>query len=412
MGVAFEDMDRPSKINCFVNFSRKILGKLRVRFFLALDPLVQILASKHRGVGNGVLLIRLDNIGDFILWLDTAKEYRRLYPKQKITLIANAIWADFARHFSFWDEVWPIQTHAFGRNLFYRWSVLHRVRQAGFETVVQPTFSRVLMHGDSLIRASAAQHRIGSVGDLANISVQDKARSDRWYTRLISAKSQPVMELERNAEFISQLANAPYFASLPRIPVLQALPENLQPDAEYFILFPGASWSGRRWRVSSFADLLLQLRSQFGWQVVLCGSRADTVLCADIVAASGQNSCINLVGRTSLAELTELIRGARLLVGNDTSAVHIAAAVATPAVGILGGGHYGRFMPYPEAFVGIKPVAATYPMPCYGCNWHCTQPHEAGAPVPCISQISIAMVMASAQEALSQEPAASMTCQN
>ena len=38
-----------------------------------------------------VLLIRQDAIGDFVMWLDTAKEYRKLYPpeKYKIILVGN-----------------------------------------------------------------------------------------------------------------------------------------------------------------------------------------------------------------------------------------------------------------------------------------------------------------------------------
>lgn len=352
---------------------------------------------------SGVALIRLDNIGDFILWLDTAKEYRRLYPKQKITLIANSAWADFARHFQFWDEIWSLEIRKFGRDPFYRWSLLRRVRQACFQTVIQPTFSRVLLLGDSLIRASAAEQRIGSVGDLANVSAKEKARSDRWYTRILAASPQSMMELERNAEFISQLSGTSYVASLPRIPVLQALSEEKRPNVDYFILFPGASWAGKQWPASAFADLLRQLQRQFSWQAVLCGSPAEAGLCASIVLASGQDTCINLAGQTSLAELTELIRGARLLVGNDTSAVHISAAVGTPAVCILGGGHYGRFMPYTPELAGLKPVAATYKMPCYHCNWRCTQPHVLGGPLPCISKVSIATVIASLHEALMLE---------
>ena len=349
-----------------------------------------------------LVLIRLDNIGDFILWLDTAKEYRRLYPDQKITLIANVAWADFAQNFPYWDEIWPIQPHTFVRNLFYRLSFLRRMRQAGFHTAIQPTFSRGLMHGDSLIRASAAQYRIGFDGDLAIISAKEKAQSDRWYTLLLPTSPQPMMELERNAEFISHLAGAPHRASLPHIPVLQALPEDLQPNAEYFILFPGASWTGRQWPASAFAELLVQLERQFAWKAVLCGSPAEARLCAEIVSTSGQADCINLAGRTSLAELTELIRGARLLVGNETSAIHIAAAVATPAVCILGGGHYGRFMPYSVALSGIKPVVATYQMSCYMCNWRCTQSYKAGSSVPCISQINVATVVSCAHQALAQ----------
>ena len=45
-----------------------------------------------------VLLIRQDAIGDFMMWLDTAKEYRKLYPpdKYKIILAGNKIWCDLA----------------------------------------------------------------------------------------------------------------------------------------------------------------------------------------------------------------------------------------------------------------------------------------------------------------------------
>lgn len=359
-----------------------------------------IFFSKGRNDG-GVVLIRLDAIGDFIIWLDSAKEYRRLYPNQKITLIANAAWAEMARQLPYWDEVWPVVLREFCRNPVYRWSVLRRVRRGGFLTAIQPTFSRLLMYGDSLIRASAAKQRIGSIGDFANISPRDKMLSDRWYTQLLPATRQHLMELQRNAEFISQLANKTFNASMPRLPVLITLSADKKPEGDYFILFPGASWHGKQWPISDFANLLVSLKHQYPWQAVLCGSVGEFGLCESISSTSGQ-SCLNLAGKTSLVELTELIRSARLLVGNDTSAVHIAAAVKTPTVCILGGGHYGRFMPYPATFSGVKPVIAAQPMDCYYCNWRCTQPHGSRGPVPCISQISVPKVMACVQLALEQ----------
>ncbi len=37
-------------------------------------------------------------------------------------------------------------------------------------------------------------------------------------------------------------------------------------------------------------------------------------------------------------------------------------------VGILGGGHYGRFYPWGDPkFTRV----VSKPMDCYGCNWHC-----------------------------------------
>ena len=96
---------------------------------------------------------------------------------------------------------------------------------------------------------------------------------------------------------------------------------------------------------------------------------------------------------TNLAELAELLRSAELLISNETSAVHIAVAVSTPSVCVLGGGHYGRFMPYPSDIAGGMSVVAIHKMPCFNCNWHCTQPHSAGGPVPCISNVTVQSVL-------------------
>ena len=50
-------------------------------------------AHRHK-----LLVIKLDAIGDFILWLDFARGLRELYPagKYEITLLANQAWGDFA----------------------------------------------------------------------------------------------------------------------------------------------------------------------------------------------------------------------------------------------------------------------------------------------------------------------------
>jgi hypothetical protein len=46
--------------------------------------------------------------------------------------------------------------------------------------------------------------------------------------------------------------------------------------------------------------------------------------------------------------------------------MHAACAVGTPNAVLLGGGHFGRFMPYDGAT-----VAAALPLDCFGCDWRC-----------------------------------------
>ncbi len=363
-----------------------------------------IVAFKLKGKARSdLVVVRLDAIGDFILWLDSAKEYRRLYPKKKITLIANSAWADLARHLPFWDEVLAVEPRLFIRNPLYRWKLIRKIRQEGFKLAIQPTFSRELLLGDSIIRASGANERVASIGDLSNISSFEKAISDKWYTSLTPAVDNQLMELNRNAEFITHLASTEYHAKLPKLPFIIDLPTHFGLRDDYLILFPGASWVGKQWPISSFAICLDELSSEYGWQIVLCGSAYEYSLCQSIVEQSMSINVINLAGKTSLPEFVEVARGARVLVANDTSAIHIATAVATPSVCVLGGGHFGRFMPYSVELNGIKPVSIFSEMPCYGCNWTCSQPHEKDSCVPCIGQVSVQSVVTGVEAALNCE---------
>ena len=352
-----------------------------------------IITLRKPAHSNGIGLIRIDSIGDFILWLDAAKEFRNLYPNAKITLIANHVWSDLAMLLPYWDDVIPVDRKKFTRNFLYRFKTLRQIRQIGFELAIQPTFSREYLRGDSLIRASRASSRIGSKGDLSNITVWQKNISDKWYSQLIPAAAEPLMELQRNAEFMRGLGLRNFTAGIPSLPSLADLPEKLMIEQPYFIIFPGASFSGRQWPVAQFGRFLSELTAAQGWRAVLCGSREEHSLCAQFIQTSGIEAT-NLAGKTSLSELVEVIRRAKLLVGNETSAVHIAAAVGTPSVCILGGGHYGRFMPYVVNCANQPiPVPVVHRMNCFGCNWQCTQPHDKDVAMPCISAITIDQVI-------------------
>lgn len=68
------------------------------------DSCVMIFVRQSAHTG-GVAIVRLDLIGDFILWLNAAKKFRNLYPNAKLTLIANQAWSDLARLLPYWDDM-------------------------------------------------------------------------------------------------------------------------------------------------------------------------------------------------------------------------------------------------------------------------------------------------------------------
>lgn len=375
--------------------------KLRLRLLKGADWLVtHVLQVKL--LTNSILIVKLDAIGDFIIWLDAAQEFRNLYPDKKIVLCANAIWASLAECLPYWDEVIPVDLNKLGNDLTYRFKLFIHIRTQRFQIAIQPTFSREFYLGDSLIRITGADQRIGSQGDTSTISVQEKTVSDRWYTRLIPANALPLMESRRNAEFIRGMGATNYRGDITRIAKLVDLPDRLRVKEPYCVIFPGASNTRRMWPAEKFAMLSAKINSLYNYSTVLCGGVGDKNVC-DKVALLSEISVINLAGKTSLVELVEVIRHAKLLVGNETSAVHIAAAVNTPTVCLLGGGHFGRFMPYDiESTHSSLPIAVYSSMDCFGCNWHCIYPAIPGQPDPCIARVDVEQVVTACNQAIQQ----------
>jgi len=96
-------------------------------------------------------------------------------------------------------------------------------------------------------------------------------------------------------------------------------------------------------------------------------------------------------GKGGLGETLDILGGARLVIGNETGVIHLAAAARTPSVCVLGGGHYGVFLPYPEVgeVKGASPDTVSHPMDCFGCDWRCIFKTPRTRPAPCITNVSV-----------------------
>ncbi len=101
------------------------------------------------------------------------------------------------------------------------------------------------------------------------------------------------------------------------------------------VLCPGAEYGpAKRWPPHYFAELAQKLGNA-GCDVWLVGSAQDAAIGDEITRGSG-NTCINLCGRSSLAEAIDLLSFATLVVSNDSGLMHIAAALDKPLIAIYG----------------------------------------------------------------------------
>ncbi len=106
-------------------------------------------------------------------------------------------------------------------------------------------------------------------------------------------------------------------------------------DDPILVLCPGAEYGpAKRWPSEHFAAVA-QAKIRQGWQVWLTGSVSDAGIAADINHRC-RDHCLDLSGRTDLAQVVDVLAAASCVVSNDSGLMHVAAAVGTPLVAIFG----------------------------------------------------------------------------
>jgi len=377
-----------------MNIFKHFLTDLKSIMFYIFDSMVLLKPpSLQKNKLEIILLIRQDAIGDFIIWLDTAKEYRKIFPsdKYKIVLVGNKIWCNLAQELPYWDDILTIDVKKFKTLSNYRWKLLCQIRNLNANIAIQPTYSREFYNGDSLVRASNALRKISSIGDMNNRNWLKRCIADSWHTELIPSSTEPLTELERNAEFFSNFSDDTHYIRYPKLEIKDFLLFPKSKDKKYYVLVPGTSQTtiGREWPTGFFANLATKIFQKTGWIGVICGTKHEHLLGEQILNLS-EAPLKNICGHTTLAELAGLLNKSRLTISNETGIVFISSSVGTPSICILGGGHFGRFVPYPDLQKQNNNLKEVFhKMPCYGCNWNCIYPILEGEATPCISNISV-----------------------
>ena len=328
----------------------KIKNLINYILFLILSPFIRNKSNMSQ-TGN-LLIIRLDAIGDYILFrnfLAVIKNDER-YRQNKITLCGNILWKELAEILDagYVDKFIWLDRKKFYGNLFYKFRLLRDIYNRHFETVINPTYTREILYGDEIVRASNAVRRIGNEGALdKHAKWKRKLFTDKYYTDLYPAGKGNLFEFYRNTEFFEHFLGKKIQLSKPQInsEVLE-LPFKL--PEKYVVVFPGAKDSERRWSAAKFSEVSAFVIKEFDTKIIIAGSDWEKTIASEIISALNNDTAEDMTGRTGLAGLVKIIANAELLISNETGAVHIAAAVNTPFVCISNGNHLGRFHPYPE----------------------------------------------------------------
>jgi ADP-heptose:LPS heptosyltransferase len=338
-------------------YKYKKLVKLLLFFIIKLFIIVENKITNILPVSKIILIIRPDNIGDYVLFRNMLQEITQIsqYCQFKFWLVGNKTFADFAEILDkqYIDKfIWIDQTWYNCRFIDLKFKdALHRekinfiLNRKKFHSIIYPVFSRCTCY-DKLCQTLSAKYKIIMSGDNVNM-VNFADIYKHAYNQVIDIDQSPgVFEFFRNREFISKLLNKKIDKIKPTIDIT-ILPESLLSLPENYVVFHmDASGNSKEWPLQNYLKTAEYINQRYKLPVVLLGrNNNDGFLTSEMA----NNWIINLYNKTTLSESAAILVKANLFIGNDSSLMHIAAAVGVPNIICLcNGQYYGRFVPYPD----------------------------------------------------------------
>lgn len=145
-----------------------------------------------------------------------------------------------------------------------------------------------------------------------------------------------------------------------------------RPAQPVLALCPGAEYGpAKRWPVSAYAAVARHALSQ-GLNVWIFGSGKDSAIGAALAAQAP--GCVDLCGRTALAEAVDLLALASVVVSNDSGLMHVAAALGRPVVALYGSSDPGYTPPltaYARILRDSPPCAPCFQRTCRFGHYDC-----------------------------------------
>lgn len=148
--------------------------------------------------------------------------------------------------------------------------------------------------------------------------------------------------IKRLLQFLPEIGLKPELQS--SVTIHGDSPDELDPrliDARPVVIIPNSRGTHKEWpKFPELTSALLRARPDVlaVW---------DSHLPWDASQVDHQDRLVNLTTRTSLLQMIELLRRARLVIANDSGPLHIAAALGTPTLGLFGPTSPDRYGPYP-----------------------------------------------------------------
>jgi len=305
-----------------------------------------------------ILIIKPSALGDIVMAMPAYEAIRKSFPEAKISWLVRPEFAPLLELLPSLDEI-----IIFDRKLLTKWwcnyksftaltDLIRKLKRSKFDVVVD--FQGLFRTG-ILTWLTGCKKRFG----------MKNARefAPLFYDHKVDPPEKSIHVADYYIEIAKEMKAQLHYAQFhltPELPDAAKVQGYMSSDklepAQYVVLIPGSANPLKRWPAENFAKIADKIAEDYALKIVVVGTEAEKNITKRIANLSNVK-IYDYAGKTNLPELAYLLNTAALVVANDTGPGHIAAALGSPLVMILGPSNPHMVGPWkrPECVVAIAP---------------------------------------------------------
>ncbi len=308
-----------------------------------------------------ILIVRLSALGDILHALPAQQTISRQLPEAEIHWLAKGAYRGLLECVPGVHQVWTTGTNGrwHASTFWHQFRLITLLRRQHFDLVLD---FQGLLKSAFYARFSGGRQIVG----LGKNVCREPAASWFYHKPLAEGFRPGMHRVERNLVIARALGcKGPASAQVPlRLPqgcydyVDQRLEQTNSKNP--VLLNPGAGWVTKMWGTHNYAMLYRRIREELNLPVVVTYGPGEETWVEQVRASVAPLPLVSFP--TSVLELAALCRRSRLMVAGDTGPLHLAVAMGTPTVAILGPTSSVQNGPFNESDATVKRH-----LPCSDC---------------------------------------------
>ena len=340
-----------------------------------------------------ILVVRLDEIGDVVLFLPFLRELRGNASGAWVTLVVKPTTKNLVELCPYIDELitfdgkllsfTPSLSQYYGA---FQFAKKHLWKQC-FDAALLTRWDFDQSGAVVLSYFSGATKRIGYSETVSPLKINFNNGYDCLLTETIRTSSEH--ELERNLDVLLALGGSVknselevWLSNADKSYADQLFEQSCIGAADKVVAYGiGASERRKTWPVKNFLELGQFLLKEFCSHIVVVGSDSDHSLGHYLQDELGVK-VINIAGQTTLRQAAAVLRKCDMFIGNDSGPMHLASAVKTPVIEVSCHPQQGptshryspvRFGPRSPVAISLQPLLPVSPCidSCEADQAHC-----------------------------------------